>query len=129
MDSFSSPGTMSCFVFKYFYFERERERERERVHKTGEGQRGRERISSKFHTLCKCGAQHGARYHNHEIVTWAKIKSQMLNQLSHHGATRMSVFKWKEGIYLRAKKIKFHINYANNLFSLIIAWAFKYFCL
>ena len=43
-----------------------------------------ERISSRLST--EWGAQPGASSHNPEIMTWAKTKSQMLNQLSHLGA-------------------------------------------
>ena len=35
---------------------------------------------------------HGAWYHNPGIVTWAKIKNQMLNQLSQQGASRLKFF-------------------------------------
>ena len=45
----------------------------------GEGDReiDRERILRKFHT--QFGAIYGAQFHDPEIMTWAKIKSQMLN--------------------------------------------------
>ena len=44
----------------------------------GEGaERERERIPSRFHA--QHGAQHGAQSHDSKIMTWTKIKSQMLN--------------------------------------------------
>ena len=46
--------------------------------------RGRERIPNRLHAQCRAGR--GAPSHNLEIMTWAKIKSQMLNWLSHPGA-------------------------------------------
>ena len=58
-----------------FFFLREREHERERE---------RERILNRLHV--QCGAWCGARSHSYEIMTRAKIKSRMLNQLSHPGA-------------------------------------------
>ena len=45
--------------------------------------RGRERISSKLHA--QLGAWCRARSHDHETMTWAKIKGQKLNWLSHPG--------------------------------------------
>ena len=57
--------------------ERKNERERER-------EREREKILSRCHT--QCGAHHRARSHNPGIRTWAEIKSQTFNQLSHSGA-------------------------------------------
>ena len=54
---------------------------RERVSR---GERGQsERISSRLHA--GQGARCGTQSHDPEIVTWAKIKSQRLNQLSHPG--------------------------------------------
>ena len=47
-----------------------------------EGKGKRERILSRFHTQHR--PQGGPRSHNPEIMTYAKIKSQTLNQLSHH---------------------------------------------
>ena len=56
---------------------------------TGRG-RGRERIPS---ILCtEHGAQCGASSRNPEIMTWADIKSQMLNFLSHPGAPILFFF-------------------------------------
>ena len=43
------------------------------------GQTGRKRITSWL--LSEHGAQHGARSHDPEIMTWAKIKSQTLTDL------------------------------------------------
>lgn len=52
--------------------------------KCAEGQRDRERISSKCPT--EWGARCGARSHNLEIMTPVEIKSWMLNQLRNPGA-------------------------------------------
>ena len=53
---------------------------------TGERGRGkgRERILSRLYA--QPGAQHWAGSHAPGIMTWAEIKSQMLNWLSHQGA-------------------------------------------
>ena len=68
--------------FKFIYFwERHRERERE----WGRGrERGRERMSSR---LCAVSTESdvGLELTNHEIMTWAKTKSQMPIRLSHQG--------------------------------------------
>ena len=61
-----------------------RERERDCTHKQGEGQKEKGRISSRLHTQGR--ARHRAQSHNLEIMTWAEIKSQTFNQLSHPGA-------------------------------------------
>ena len=45
--------------------------------------RGRERLPSRLHAQRR--AWHGARSHNPETITWAEIKSRMLNWLSHPG--------------------------------------------
>ena len=71
---------------KFIYFERERERER---HREGE------RFPSRFHTV---GSEPnmGLELMNHEIVTWAKIKSRTLNRLRHPGAP---FFLWSLWIF------------------------------
>ena len=71
-----------CFVlfFPYDLFIWEKEGERENK---GEGQREREKISSRFST--QLGAWQRAWSHDPEIMTWAKTKSQLLNGLSHSG--------------------------------------------
>jgi len=56
----------------------------------GRGRR-RERILSRLHVQHR--AWRGARSHDPEIMTWAKIKSQMLNRLSHPG-TPLKDFFW-----------------------------------
>ena len=62
----------------FIYFEKERESEQN----WGWGQRGRERISSRLRTV-SAEPDTGIHLMNHEIKTWAEIKSQMVNQLSH----------------------------------------------
>ena len=66
--------------------EGESERARE---SRGKEERERERILSRFHA--QCGAPHRAGFHNPEITTGAKIKSQTLNQLSHQSASTILV--------------------------------------
>ena len=64
---------MFLFLNVYLIILREREREQER---TGEGQReGRQRIPS----TTSAEPHTGLELTNHEIVTRAEIKSQMLN--------------------------------------------------
>ena len=41
----------------------------------------------------------GLELNNVEIMTWAKIKSQMLNLLSQPGAPGMRIFKWLHYIF------------------------------
>ena len=51
-------------------------------------EKGGERILSQFCTI-STEADVGLKLMNCEIMTWAKIKSQMFNQLSHPGASGM----------------------------------------
>ena len=78
-------GLGLILVFINFERERERERERgrERVSMSGGGA---ERESPKQARHCQCRARDGAWSMNCEIMTWAEIKSQMLNQLNHPGS-------------------------------------------
>ena len=65
----------------FIYFETEREQESE--HEQGKGrERGRERVPSR---LCAVSMELdvGLDLMNHKILTWAEIKSQTLNWLSH----------------------------------------------
>ena len=64
-----------CFFFlKIYLFFRERETEREWVHTLGAGAEGEgETISSWLHA--EGGAPQGARFHDPEIIIWAKTKS------------------------------------------------------
>ena len=68
---------------------RERERERERA-RAGKGQREweRERIPNSIEV------DEGLKPMNHAIMTWAEIKSRMLNRLSHPGTP--------SGLYFRS---------------------------
>ena len=70
--------------FRYFTYLRDRGRESKCV-----GEADRERISSRLPTECR--AQHGARSHDPEITTWAKTKSQTLNQLRYPGGPEMVI--------------------------------------
>ena len=76
---------MSSFFFKKDLFILEREREQERAG------RGAERISSRL--PIEYGAWCGAQSQDPEIMTWAKIKSQLINWLSHPGALIISAFQ------------------------------------
>ena len=67
----------SCFSLFKIYF-----RERENT-SGGEGQRETEKILSRLHA--QRGARHGARSHDPGLMTWAQIKSWLLNRLSHPG--------------------------------------------
>ena len=83
-----------CFFIFFLILEIEKEREggREQV-RAGERSRGRERISSKFHA--QRGVWHGAQFHDSGITTWAKIKSQSLNWLSHPGTPKLRYFQFE----------------------------------
>ena len=66
-----------CFLFFILLFWRERKTERKREAGGGGAEGEGERILSRLHA--QCGSQCGARFHDHEMMTSAKIKSQMLN--------------------------------------------------
>ena len=69
------------FFFKFIYFERECMH----VHELGRGkERGREFQAGS--TLSVRSPMQGLNLMKQEIMTWAEIKSQTLNQLSHPGA-------------------------------------------
>ena len=57
---------------------------------TGEGQKERERISSRL--LAELGAQPGTQSNDPKIMTGAEIKSWTLNQLCHLGTPLPSQF-------------------------------------
>ena len=70
------------FILKFIYFERVRVS----AHAwAGEGQRDTERVPSRLHAA-SAESDLGLKLPNCEITTWAEIKSQMLNWLSHPGA-------------------------------------------
>ena len=57
-----------------------------RKHASMNGGKGRGRRRERIFRLpAECGAWHRARSHDPEIMTWAEIKSWMLNQFSHPG--------------------------------------------
>ena len=72
------PVSLSVF-FKFIYLFWEREREIKYVQ--GRGERGKERIPRRLHTV-RTEPDLGLHPTNCEIMTWVKIKSQTLNQLS-----------------------------------------------
>lgn len=73
------------FPKDWFIWERECECAHTRT-QAGEGQteRGRERLSSRL--PAEQGVRNGARSYNPEAMTWAGIKSRLLNRLSRLGA-------------------------------------------
>ena len=72
----------SCIFFlKFTYFERQRERGKER-----------EKPKKVPRSALSTGPDVGLDPTNHEIMTWAKIKNQMLNWLSHPGAPNYLCF-------------------------------------
>ena len=75
------------FFFNVYFWERERKRARE-------GQeRGKHRIHSRFQARdVSTEPDAGLELMNHEIMTWAKIKSQTLNRLSHPGTPIYHIF-------------------------------------
>ena len=62
------------------------------MHKQGKGKRERkeERIPSRLHAV-STEPDVGLELTNHEIMTWAEIKSLTLNQLSHPGAPVLTI--------------------------------------
>ena len=78
------------FFFPCLFIYFERVRTHTHTHKRVRGREGwRERIPSRLHAV---SSEPKARLNtNHEIMTWAKIKSQMLNRLSHPGAPTWSL--------------------------------------
>ena len=74
-----------CFFLRFIYL-----REREKECEQGEGQRKKERISSRL--PAEHGAQCRAWFHNHGNMTWAVIKSQMLNWVT-QGTSKTEIFK------------------------------------
>ena len=73
-------GYVAIIISLYLFWERLREIER------GLGKGQRVRISSRLY------AEHGAWSQNPAIMTWAQIKSQRLNWLSHPGGTSLTSF-------------------------------------
>ena len=61
----------------------------------GREREGGERIPSRFHTISAepdVGLDMGLKLTNHEIMTWAKIKSWVFNRLNYPGASLRVVF-------------------------------------
>ena len=73
------------FLSLFLYFEREQERALAERQRERERERERERIPSSLRTL-SAESDAGLELRNHEITTWAKIKSWTLNALSHPGS-------------------------------------------
>ena len=88
--------TLKQFFFLNVYLflrESEWDRGRDRGREGGrERERERERISSKLHEV-SAEPDMGLELTNREIMTWAEIKSHMLNQLSHPGTPKAVLFQ------------------------------------
>ena len=99
----------TIFFLRFIYL---REREREFVHEAREGQREKERETQADSKL------YGTWSHDHEITTWAKNKSQMLNwtvplRHSNKADTIQRLFKFrfrKQQILSTVSKTKFLSN-------------------
>ena len=57
---------------------------------------GRKNILSRPHA--QCGVHCRAQSHNHEIMTWAEIKSWRLNWLSHPGTPKNNFYKEEQSL-------------------------------
>ena len=77
------------FLISFIYFESKNENAC--VHKWGKG-RERERIPRERICTDRAEPDTGLDLTNREIMTWAEIKSQVLNQLSHSGAPQICEF-------------------------------------
>ena len=77
----------------------------------------RERIPSRLHAQHR--AQHGTQSHNSKLMTWAKIKNQMLNWLSHPGALIALLLHCpilELGLLTKLLSISYVINFVNIFF-------------
>ena len=83
LNRWSHPGAL------VIYFERECKGRR--------AERGRERIPGRLHTV-STEPHTGLKLTNCEIMTWAEIKSQILNRLSHPGPPIL--FSWSLNLLL-----------------------------
>ena len=88
--SLSKINIKKIHIFSFYlslFILRKKETDRQRG---CEQERGRERENSKQAPHCqrKAHGDSGLDFMNHEITSWAKIKSQMLNPLSHPGVLR-----------------------------------------
>ena len=81
----------NCGYFILFYL-RERERERESMHAHTWKRRGRTERENPKQTPYQHRAPHRAQTHKPEIMTWAEIKSQTPNRLSHSGIPNYGYF-------------------------------------
>ena len=79
-DVFGAKGVFKIFSYLIFHIYLFWERERG----VGRGRERRERLQSRFHAV-SAKSYTGLDLTNHEIMTWAKIKSRILNQLSDPG--------------------------------------------
>ena len=82
MESYETNKIAQKF-FMFIYFEREREWVRRG--REGQTEKGWKRIPSRLHAVSS-GSEAGLDPRSHEIMTWAEMKSQTLNRLSHPGA-------------------------------------------
>ena len=94
MDDCYQKSLLALIFFNLRERETDRQTDCDYEYKLGKGRgqgRHTEKILSRFHT--QHGALHGAQCHDPGIMTYAEIKSQTLNQLSHPGAPYPSVLK------------------------------------
>ena len=85
-------GNKITFVLlTYYYFFRVRANE-QALAGLGE-RRGKEKILSRLHAQHRSKA--GLNLTTLKIMTWAKIRSQMLNKLSHPCIPKIALLKWK----------------------------------
>ena len=90
---------LSFFLRFLFIFETERERKHE--------QGAEAENLSRRHPTERRTWQHGAQFHDSEIMTWAEIKNWWLNPLSHPGTSKSKHFtiSWKWHRKLTSLKI------------------------
>ena len=101
------------FFFKYLFFEREKQRKWRRVRDGG-------RESHTGFVAVNKDPNVGLEFMNHEIMTWDKIKSQTLNQLSHLGTPRFLVFSQPQILFIsnQTAYIFFHNESKLNVFEI-----------
>ena len=73
------------------------ERERERMSRGGAERQGEKEFQAGSTLPASTEPEVGLELTDHEIMTWAKIKSRTLNQLSHPGARTIIILKAEEG--------------------------------
>ena len=119
--------TQESVSFKTYFTFWEREREREK----GEGQKEREKENPE---QALRSVRLGAPSHDPEIMTWAQIKSWILNHLSHPGAPGIYIFnqlsRWFSSVAgfgtIDSDDILVPFQAENHLFPDLSETAFRY---